>query len=1089
MNRLARRAAAAAAFASLVLAAPPAGRAGASTPPPPGPALPFTGLRAAPAAPVALVGATVHVSPERQLESATLVLRDGRVEAVGTRLDPPEDATVVELFGRTIYAGFVEPLSEYGLAKPAAGGPTAGAAATPAGGRARAAERALPGARSWNEAVHAERRAAESFAPDAEAAEPLLARGVTAAATVRRDGIFRGRAALVSLAPGDAGARVIEAAGPHHLAFTKGSSRQAYPSSLMGSIALVRQTLNDARWLDEVAAARKRNPALPAPATDAALAALAADLFAARPRPAVWFETTNEHDLLRAAAIGRELGLPLVHVGSGSEWRRLEEIAALGAPLVLPLRLPEKPDVSTADAELGVALADLRHWERAPGNAAALAAAGVELAFTGLGLGKDEQLLDQLRAAVRRGLPAERALAGLTTVPARLLGAADRVGSLEPGRRADLVIADGDLFGGEGRILEVWIGGEPAHTVEPVDQLDLRGRHRLAVAGAPFDLILEGRRPGKLEGRLEPAGAAGQAAGESPAAEAEPPAAGEPDAIAAGKEAKPARAKLEGIAVERHRVSFRADLGQTGGPAGVTRFAVARRAGRLVAEITAADGARELVALEPGDAAAEEASGEEKRRQPEAALVSRRTYPDAALGFETPPAAEEVVVRNATIWTSGPRGVLENADLHVRGGRVVAVGSGLAAPAGARVIDATGRHVTPGLIDEHSHLAISGGVNEGTHAVTSEVRIGDVIHPDDVGIYRALAGGTTAAQLLHGSANPIGGQAVVIKHRWGAPAEAMKLSAPPGIKFALGENVKQSNWSDASDRYPKSRMGVEARIRDAFHAAREAAAERRRYEALPAAERARALPPRRDLTLEALAEILDGRREIHCHSYVQSEILALIRLADELGFKVHTFTHILEGYKVAPEMAEHGAAGSSFADWWAYKFEVYDAIPQNTCLMHDAGVLVAVNSDSPEMIRRLNQEASKSVLHCGMDEADALAMVTLNPARMLGVADRIGSLEPGKDADFVIWSGHPLSTLSRPLETWIDGAPYFTVAADAARREADRRERRELVAKLLADTGGGGSPGAGRSRPPEIWHCDDLGGLEGSETLAGQGGH
>ncbi len=303
-------------------------------------------------------------------------------------------------------------------------------------------------------------------------------------------------------------------------------------------------------------------------------------------------------------------------------------------------------------------------------------------------------------------------------------------------------------------------------------------------------------------------------------------------------------------------------------------------------------------------------------------------------------------------------------------------------------------------MDCHSHTAISKGVNEGSHAVTCEVRIGDVLDPTDVSMYRQLAGGVTAANLLHGSANPMGGQNQVIKFRWGALPEELKFAdAMPGVKFALGENVKQSNWGDKfKTRYPQTRMGVEQLIRDRFRAAQE-------YDA--AMKKKEGLPPRRDLQLEALAEILNGKRLIHCHSYRQDEVLMLLRLAGEFKIKIGTLQHILEGYKVADEIAAHGAGASSFADWWAYKFETYDAIPDNPAMMHGRSVLTSVNSDSDDLARRLNTEAGKSIKYGGLSPEEALKLVTIYPAKQLQIDARTGSLEPGKDADFVIWSGQP----------------------------------------------------------------------------------
>ena len=403
-----------------------------------------------------------------------------------------------------------------------------------------------------------------------------------------------------------------------------------------------------------------------------------------------------------------------------------------------------------------------------------------------------------------------------------------------------------------------------------------------------------------------------------------------------------------------------------------------------------------------------------------------------------------VLVKNATIWTSAEAGTLEGADLLVKNGKVAAVGKGLSAPAGAVVIDGTGRHVTAGLIDAHSHTAVDGAVNEGSNVVTAEVRIGDVLDPDDVNLYRELAGGLTVANVLHGSANAIGGQNQVIKLRWGTSAEGLKFEgAPSGIKFALGENPKQSNWNPTVRRYPQSRMGVAEVIRERFQAARDY---RRQGKEL-AGSKTR-VPLRTDYQLEAIAEILEGKRLVHAHSYRADEILMLVRLAEEYGVKIATFQHALESYKVADEVAKHGAGASMFSDWWAYKVEVYDAIPWAGAIDWQKGVLVSFNSDSNELARRMNLEAAKALRYGGVPDAEALKFVTLNPAKQLGIASRVGSLEPGKDGDFVVWSGSPLSTGTICLETWIDGRKYFDRAADLAARPALDAEREALIAKV-----------------------------------------
>lgn len=447
-------------------------------------------------------------------------------------------------------------------------------------------------------------------------------------------------------------------------------------------------------------------------------------------------------------------------------------------------------------------------------------------------------------------------------------------------------------------------------------------------------------------------------------------------------------------------------------------------------------------------------------------------YPLSAFGVSAAPEQpQHVLFKNATVWTSGPEGKLEGAAVLVTEGRIAAVGKDVAAPEGAVVVDATGKHITPGIIDCHSHIATDGGVNESGQAITAEVRIGDFIDANDVNIYRQLAGGVTTINVLHGSANPIGGQNQVIKLRWGGLPEELKFAqAPQGIKFALGENVKQANWGERyTSRYPQTRMGVEQIIRDEFEAAkayRQAQEDWRRSPTGP--------PPRVDLELEAVAEILEGKRLIHCHSYRQDEILAFMRVCEEYGVRIATLQHILEGYKVADVMAKHGVGGSSFSDWWAYKFEVYDAIPYNGALLHNAGVTVSFNSDDAELARRLNLEAAKAVKYGEIQEIEALKFVTLNPARQLGIDKQVGSLEPGKDADLVVWSGSPLSVYSHAEQTWLDGRKYFDRAADLARREEIQKMRAALVQKILLSQAEMAAAGEERSAAKTYWPREDL---------------
>jgi len=472
-----------------------------------------------------------------------------------------------------------------------------------------------------------------------------------------------------------------------------------------------------------------------------------------------------------------------------------------------------------------------------------------------------------------------------------------------------------------------------------------------------------------------------------------------------------------------------------------------------------------------------------------------------AWNIAEPPPAATVVVRDATLWTADAAGILEQADLLVRDGRIAALGTDLDAPPGALEIDATGMHVTPGIIDAHSHAAIIGGVNEATDISTAQVRIADVIDAESINIYRQLAGGVTTINLLHGSANAIGGQMAVIKLRWGAPPEQLLFeAAAPGIKFALGENPKQSNWDNDDPRYPQTRPGVAQVITEKFQ---QAADYQRARDAVPQGRRGRdVVPPRPDLELAAIAEILEGTLSIHSHAYRADEMRMLIRVAESFGITVGTFQHVLEGYKLARRMAEHGAGASGFIDWWNFKHEAHDAIPYNPALMHAAGVNVGLHSDNPELARRMNLEAAKAVRYGGVDEHEALKMITANPAAQLGVGERTGRLAEGLDADFVLWNGHPLSVYSRVEQTWVDGRRYFDRAADLAAREALEAERRELMAAVLAEGGDDGDDGqqdSGSEAPgaligyraselahDEFCHAQDFGHVHGLDTWRSQ---
>lgn len=967
--------------------------------------------------PRALVGATVHTTSRDSVNDATLIIRDGRVVAVGAGIAIPADAVVHDVKGRHIYPAFIDLLSNYGVAQPKKGEGRHG------GGRGPQYEPSRTGAYAWNDALHPDRMAVESFTPDEKQAESLRKAGFGAVLTHIDDGIARGTGAMVLLSDGRANENVIKERAATFFSFDKGTSQQAYPSSQMGSIALLRQSWIDAEWY-------QRQPVTKRDA-NLGLEAWAAN----RGLPSV-FVTNDLQSMLRADRVGDEFKVQHILRGSGSEYQRVDEVKATGATVIVPLNFPKAFDIEDPYDALLVPYSDLLHWEMAPANASALEKAGVPFVLTANGLEKPADLIKALRTAVRFGLSRQRALEALTSGPARLMGMADQIGELKPGMWANLIVTSKSLFEEKAEINENWVKGMRSE-VKAIPRVDLRGEYELRIGAEVYRLRIQGEED-KLKANVQLT--------DTTKAEAEVTLAYPMVSVvmATSKDAKE-RIRLSG------RLNGRDFVGEGQTQDGRWSPFKATYIGPL----------KEKEEKKDGKGADDKEKDDWKRPMP----LGKVLYPFIGMGHAEIPKAETVFIQKATVWTNEKAGTLTEADVILRDGRIAEVGRGLSVPTGALVVDGKGRHVTPGIIDEHSHIAISGGVNEGTQSVTAEVRISDVVNPDDINIYRQLAGGVTAAQLLHGSANSIGGQSALIKLRWGSGAEAMKIKGADGfIKFALGENVKQSNWGDNNtSRYPQTRMGVEQVFYDAFIRAKEY------QKALSTDE-----PPRRDLELETLVEILDSRRFITCHSYVQSEVNMLMHVADSMGFKVNTFTHILEGYKVADKMREHGVSGSTFSDWWAYKYEVADAIPHNASLMHKAGVNVGINSDDAEMGRRLNQEAAKAVKYGGMSEEDALELVTLNPAKMLHLDNRMGSLRVGKDADVVLWNGHPLSVYSTPDVTWVDGVRLFDRQRDAQMRDALAKERNRIIQLMLEAKKHGEPVRKAEKKEERLYHCETL---------------
>jgi len=463
----------------------------------------------------------------------------------------------------------------------------------------------------------------------------------------------------------------------------------------------------------------------------------------------------------------------------------------------------------------------------------------------------------------------------------------------------------------------------------------------------------------------------------------------------------------------------------------------------------------------------------EKKSDDGASDIGKVIFPFGAYGSEEVTQEEDLLISNVTLWTmeEGDE-VQEGMDVLIKGGKIDKIGKELKAGRGVQVVNGTGLHLTPGIIDEHSHIGASSINDVATNS--GMVRIGDVINSEDQEIYRALAGGVTAVQILHGSANPIGGQSALIKLRWGSSPEEMKIKGADGfIKFALGENVKRSS-NPSSIRFPQTRMGVEQVYVDAFSAARDYLKQIKEYESLTPEERATTPAPRRDLAMETMGEILNKERFISCHSYVQSEINMLMKVAERFDFRINTFTHILEGYKVADKMAEHGVGASTFSDWWNYKWEVRYAIAYNAAIMHREGVVTAINSDDAEMMRRLNQEAAKVVKYGGISEWDALKMVTINPAKLLHLDQRMGSVKEGKDADLVLWSDHPLSVYAMPVKTMVDGRVLYDSDRDQLLKAEIAEERSRIMEKMKEAKKSGSRTAPGRPAYRHHFHCDDV---------------
>ena len=877
---------------------------------------------------IAIRNARIVQAAGRVVESGTIVLKNGLITAVGASVPVPADAWVIDGAGLTVYPGLVNALSTVGLPASLKLPPRARAAG-PGGPGGQAGQAGPQTPYSWGPedrpATTPWVNAADELNPSDQIVATWRNAGFTTAVVAPERGFFPGQAAVASLAGQRASDMVVRTPVALRINFDPGPGHRGYPNSLMGVIAYVKQIFSDAAWYDHAWTIYNSAPAgLERPAYDRTLDPLRETLKGRRP---VLFPANQAREIDRVFQIAQETNTVPIVYGAQEGYAKAGALGQRKVPVLVNVDWPARDPDGDPDAE--PTLQTLRFRDRAPTTPMELEKAGVTFAFYDGGLTDPQKFLDNVRKSVGLGLTKDGALKALTANPAQIFGVADRLGTLDAGKIANLVVTDGDLFQAGTKVKYVIVDGrkyEPSATVAEGEQ------------GGP------------------------------------------------GGEGQGGRAG-----------------GRTGGPAAASEAALAPA--------------------------------------PPVPMTKDRGP------IQSP---RVMLIKNATVMTV-TRGTQNNASVLVRDGKISAIGPTVTAPSDALVIDATGKFLTPGIIDAHSHIA-SDATNEGSVAVSAMVGIQDVLDPDDVSIYRALAGGVTTVNVLHGSANPIGGKNAVIKLRWGADAAGLLFQgAEPGIKFALGENPKRDR---EPDRYPATRMGVMDVVREAFVQAREYQRQWKEYEAQRGQKgqkgQANLIPPRRDLKLETLAEILDGKRLVHAHSYRADEILQLIRLAEEFNFKIATFQHVLEGYKVADEIAQHGAGASTFSDWWAYKVEAYDAIPYNAALMTERGVVASINSDSGEEMRHLNQEAGKAMHWGGLTEDQALALVTLNPAKQLHVESRVGSIDVGKDADLVIFENHPLGTYALPVTTIVDGQIYFDRRHDLELRKQLEAEKKALLDKEKA---------------------------------------
>ncbi|MEM9076885.1 MAG: amidohydrolase family protein [Bacteroidota bacterium] len=943
----------------------------------------------------AFTNAKIYISPTNIIQNGTLLIKNGKVVQVGKSVGIPQNSVIEDVSGKTIYPSFIDVYSGFGVKMPEK---------AKASGRSTQYDAVREGF-YWNDHIMPENMAISKFSYDAKKAKELRKLGFGVINAHIQDGIARGSGVLVALNDeGNASQRILDDKSAQYFSFTRSIAKlQSYPTSLMGTTSLLRQMHHDMNWYNQGNVTTK----------DRSLEALIINKGLKQ-----IIHAGENGNVLRADKIGDQFGIQYTIVAGGDEYEYIEDIKNTNATLIVPINFPKAYDVSNPYEAEFVTLKDMRHWNLAPSNPKVLEENKIPFSLTLHGLESTADFKPKLIRAISYGLSKTKALEALTTVPAQILGKTNRIGMLQPNYEANFLITSGDIFEKGTIIYENWVQGTK-NIIADKNQKDLNGDYNLTIGNTTYKITLSGD-VGKTKATVE-------------------------------ENSKKLDAKLS-YKSNWLNLAFTNEAGESYRLISLVDAKYKNLQGKLV-----------LPNGEETDFTAVQTSTPENKtnsfKANEAPETVALTYPNVGFGHTQKAVQEDMLFKNATVWTGEE--ILKNMDVLVKSGKISKVGQNLKGGR-AKIIDATGKHLTAGIIDEHSHIA-GLSINEAGHNSTAEVRMTDVIDPKDIDIYRNLGGGVTTIQLLHGSANPIGGQSAIIRLKWGENADELVFpNMPKFIKFALGENVKQSNWPSFA-RFPQTRMGVEQVFVDYFQRAKEYDIKKKSGQAV-----------RYDEEMEALAEILNGERFISCHSYVQSEINMLMKVAEQFDFTVATFTHILEGYKVADKMAEHGVGGSTFSDWWAYKFEVNDAIPYNAAIMASQGVTVAINSDDAEMSRRLNQEAGKTIKYGGMSEIEAWKTVTINPAKLLHIDDRVGSIEVGKDADLVLWNNHPMSVYSKAEKTIIEGAVYFDLEKDKMLREAIKKERSQLINMMLNEKERGAKTQGPKQNKKEKFHCDSL---------------